>query len=459
MNPDLRPFLGCVPVALLALAACGGGGSSATPAAANDRPVYVVIDTATGTESLVQFQVAAAVLTRSDGTTTPNLLANPEMVTLADPSGEADALTLGAVPAGDYAALHLMLVPGSGTALQPDGAIVPVQSVVDLTVPIADGLQHANVDSWLVLGHGTAPAPGAGQLAWNPALTARTGSTSQQLVGLRVANVEAMGVAANLACADDGIVRVEFGADCTFGDDNGGMSAGRDDFLRGLGRADELSVSGDLQRDGRCTARHVRRSGGNDGPRLLGRITELRPATSSFLMDVQAEVRRGERRLVSPPVTVLVLAANARLERPDSRTVLAFGDLAVGNLAKVKWTSRTPVAGGPDEVVAREIEVSAFGAPMQPEWEGRVQAVDAAAGTVVVVPRNDDPIVIAGVSVQQVTLAIGAGTFLERRTGSSGDRITIGLADIVPGQDRIWWRGVVTGPSTIDATWVRVRVD
>jgi hypothetical protein len=94
---------------------------------------------------------------------------------------------------------------------------------------------------------------------------------------------------------------------------------------------------------------------------------------------------------------------------------------------------------------------------MQPEWEGRVQSVDASVHTIVVVPRNDDPIIVLGVSVPQVTLTVGAGTFIERRAQSGGGDLTIGIGDIVPGQDRIWWRGIVTGPTTIDANWVRVR--
>lgn len=36
-------------------------------------------------------------------------------------------------------------------------------------------------------------------------------------------------------------------------------------------------------------------------------------------------------------------------------------------------------------------------------------------------------------------------------------RATIQLGDIVPGEDHIGWRGMVTGPAQVSADWVRVR--
>jgi hypothetical protein len=217
-------------------------------------------------------------------------------------------------------------------------------------------------------------------------------------------------------------------------------------------------VQGDLRLDGRWIATHARRGRVNDGPRLHGRIHELEPASKSFVMRVQAEVRNGNRTLLSPPVEVLVRAAAARIERNDSRISVPFADLAIADLVKVKWTSRTPVTGGPDVVVAREVEVtSGSGVAAQPEWEGRVQSVNIAANTIRVVPRNDDPIFLNGVSVAQVDVVLEDGVQIERRANSGGGDSLITIAGVVPGQDRIWWRGTVAGPSTVAATWVRVR--
>jgi hypothetical protein len=446
----------------LALVACGGGGGAGvTPAAGSASTVQVVVDTATGGDCLVQFQVAAAQLASADGTRTGNLLREPQLVTWSDPSGEVSGLQLLGVPRGEYAALHLLLVPGSGAALAADGGVRPLgYAGTELTVPIADGLQHADPgSSWIVLGHNAAPdvIVEAGGLRWVPEFAGRTDDGPVELAGLRPLVVQNGGVTASMPAAGDALLRIEFAPDCTFGDDQSNSYGGRGDFLAGLSQADELRVRGELGRDRRCLVRHARRGRGSDGPRLLGRILELRPAATSFVMRVQAEVRRGERRLLATPVEVVVRCAQARLQRPDSRVRLAFEDLAVGQLAKVKWTSRT-VENGVTIVVAREVEVtSGPGEPMQPEWQGRVQSVDVAAGRIVVVPRNDDPIVIGGVSVPEVVVLVDGDTVLQRRERQGPGRFAIELGDIVAGEDRIWFRGRVTGPATVDAVWVRVR--
>lgn len=450
---------------LLPLAACSGGSNGgAAVAPGTTGSVYVVVDTSTGSDTLVQFQVAAAVLERGDGTATANGLRAAELVTFADPTGEVDGFVLHDVPTGNYESLHLMLVPGGGAASFANGEVRTATSAIDVAVPIADGLQHsAQGRSWLVLGHNgaappAAPAAGAGVVVWTPTLTARADGSQQQLEGLRVALVQAPTVTAQLAAADDGLLTVGFAAGCTFDDDEGGTYGRSDDFLARLGGEDDLRVSGELRRDGRILARSAHRGRGNDGPRLLGRITDLRPLDSTFLMDVRAEVRRGgERRLLDPPVSVLVLAAEARIHRPDDRAALTFADLQVGNLAKVEWTRRGPGPGGVEQVLAREIEVTSQARPMRPEWQGLVQSVDLTSDSLVVVPRGDDPIVIEGVAVLQATLHVDGNTILERRERNGPGRITIGLGDIVPGADRIWWRGTVTGPASIDATWIRVR--
>lgn len=442
-------------------AACGGGGGAAAGGnAAPGQPgaVYVALDTATGSEALVQFQVAAVALERADGSLTGNLLGTPQMVTFADPSGELDGLALASVPTGDYDSVHLLIAPGSGIALYPNGTTAPVTLAADLEVPIADGLQHlATGRSWLALGQNGArpPAAGAALRQWQPAMSCRADGSTQTLYGVRVAAVQAGGLVTQVGVVDDGALQVEFAAGCVFDD----HPRGADDFLRSSARGDDLALDGTLHRDGRFVASHVHRHGrGNDGPRLLGRITELRPATSSFVLHVLAEVRRGDRRLLPVPEDVLVDATAARIHHSDDRRVLGFADLQLEQLAKVEWTSRTPVVGDLDLVVAREVEVTSGSVPMRPEWEGAVQSVDLQARTIVVVPRGDDPIVIDGQSVTSADVHVGTELVIERRERRGGGRTTIGLDGVVAGE-RIWWRGTVTGPNAIDASWVRVRAD
>lgn len=449
-------------VVLLPLAACGHGGGSATGAVSpNGAPgsVHVVLETATGSDALVQFQVAAVALERSDGSMTGNLLPSPEMVTFADPSGEIDGLTLANVPTGDYASLHFVVAPGSGVALYPDGRTAPVGTAVDLAVPLDSGLQHtATGRSWLCVGQNGSlpPVAGAGNRDWTPTMSGRADGSSLTVDGVRIAAVQAPTMVAQVGVVDDGALQVEFGAGCVFDD----HPVGRDDFLRRSARGDDLSCDGELHRDGRFVASRVRRGGhNNDGPRLLGRITELRPAASSFVLRVQAEVRRGGRRLLPVPEDVLVDASTARIHGSDHRRTFSFGDLVVGQLAKVEWSSRTPRPGSLELVVAREIEVTSGSVPMRPEWEGAVQGVDLVTNTIVVVPRGNDPIVVLGQSLTSVDVHVGVGVPIERRERNGPGRSSIGLPDILPGIDRIWWRGTVTGAAAIDASSVRVRRD
>ena len=174
-------------------------------------------------------------------------------------------------------------------------------------------------------------------------------------------------------------------------------------------------------------------------------------------MRVLAETRRGDRRRLDPPIDVLVMASDALIHRPNTREFLAFEHLLVGDLAKVKVRSRTEVPGGLTEIVASEIEVPRRdGEPLRPEWQGQVQAVDLAARTIVVQPRGE-PIVINGESVPFARVRVGIDTPMQRRERNGPGRTAITLEQVVAGQDRIWWRGTVTGPATTAATWVRVR--
>lgn len=443
---------------LLVVAACSGGGSDTAAAAPGTvGSVQVVVDTATGSRETVQVQVVGAVLETAGGATTGNLLAAPRLLTIADPSGEPDALELRAVPGGDYERLRLVTAPGSGAVLSATGGVRGTALAAELEIPFVDPLHHAaSGRSWLEIGHDGVP-PGTGP--WQPVMSARGSGSACRLDGLRVAAVDGAGVTVTWGDADLPL-HVEFAAGCRFEGEGGMLTGGRDDFLRDLGRGHDLAAEGDLHHQGRFVARHLRRQlRGHDGPRLIGRIAELRPATGSFVMDVLAEVRRGHRRFLATPNRVLVLAGPARITWSHTARELTFAELQVDQLAKVEWSARAPGSGGLEELTARAIEVTGPGAPMRPQWQGSVQGVDVVLGTIVVVPRHGDPIVVQGQAVTAATVHVDGNTVIERRERHGPGRARIPLAEIVPGQDRIWWRGEVTGPTTIDATWVRVRQD
>lgn len=460
MRNTLLPFLSPL---LLLFTACGGGGGGTANGTANTTPgsVHVAVDTATGTGGTVQFLVGGAALRRGDGSLTEDMLATPGVVTFTDPSGELAYLKLRNVPSGDYDALHLMLMPGTGRQLTEAGQHRSVDGSLSLDIPIRDHLQHdAAGNSWIVVGHDVGETVQGSGSSWTfaPTMSARVDGSHHTVAGLRTVLRADDRLWVSQPGADDGVLELEFAADCSWSDDQSHTFGSRGEFVASLGSDDDVHVEAEVHRGGRLVAHRAHRGGGNDNVRLLGRILALDAATTSFTLRVQAEVRHGEHRLLESAVDVRVLAANARLEQDDSHATLAFSALAVGNLAKVKWTTRTPVAGQLDDVVAREVEITAgAGAPLQPEWEGRVQAVDLVANTITVERRGDDVIVIGGVSVPQATLTMSATTRLFRQASGGGGESAIGLAAVVPSQDRIWWRGNVTGPAAVAATWVRVR--
>jgi hypothetical protein len=188
-------------------------------------------------------------------------------------------------------------------------------------------------------------------------------------------------------------------------------------------------------------------------------VTSIDAVQLSFAMEVVAHRIRGATTPLATPVAATVLAHSARLHGHRDPTLLPFAALSVGDFVKVEWRS---TAGQPaTTVTADEVEITPAGGwcAMQYEWEGSVHAVDAVAGTITVVPRHQDPIVIQGQSVAQAQLVVDAAAYLERRAESGGGRSRIALGDVAPGADRIWWRGEVTGPGTMRVGWVRVRND
>lgn len=451
----LLVFAGC-------LAACGGGGSSPGSAVVAPGTVNVVFDTASPGEGVVQFHVAVARLERSDGTLTGQLLRESTIVTFTDPSGEMASLRLHGVPGGEYRGLRLGLVPGSGVVSQLNGQLRPIAADLEVPIPIPEPLLHPEGGvSWLAVGYNSGPTvveQSDGSLRWVPNLAGRAEDSVLPLTGLDFALRQGDVVTTALASFGGAAMQVEFAANCSFSDDDGFAYGSSDDFLSRLQNGDELRVLGSLRRSGRLLAFDARRGRGSDTPRLLGRILELEPATTSFRMRVQAEVRRGNRVILDPAVEVLIRAAGARIKRPNNQP-MSYAELAVGNLVKVKWLSRTVESGVP-VYAAVEIEVPpGDGVPMRPEWQGRVQSVDMVTRTIVVVPRNDDPIVIQGTPVPQVDVLVGPATPLQRRERQGGARYPIQLEAVMPSSDRIWWGGIVTGPSTIEATWIRVRED
>jgi len=447
---------------LLVLAACsGGGGSDGTVNPAGGGAVHVVLDTAGGTTALVQAQIVAVTLERGDGSQTGNLLDSPKNVTFSSPEGEAEGVELRHVDDGTYRALHFVIAPGTGAAQMEDGAHHSVDFASnDLRVGFEDDFVHGHLtEDWVSVRHGTiSQLTGAGtRHGWSPSLTGG-GAGDDSLDGqtLHVEAHDASGFRTHIPGDDHGFVHVEIENETELFDDHGGHhGGGHESWLSGVNDGDDVFVSGMISRDGHVRGERCRHEGNGIDPRLIGRITSLDSVNRTFEMDVLATALHGDRTLLQTPDHITVVVGAAEIHFSRTQDELSFGDLAVGARVKVELLSRSG-----STVNAREIEVtSRNGLPQFPEVEGMVGSVDVAGGTITIVRRGDDPLLVNGQPVASVTVHVSASTFLFRQASHGDEREVIALGAIVPTQDRIEVRGVVSGPASIDADWVRVRTD
>jgi hypothetical protein len=107
----------------------------------------------------------------------------------------------------------------------------------------------------------------------------------------------------------------------------------------------------------------------------------------------------------------------------------------------------------PDFIARRGEGPSRQGEPQLPDSEGSIASVDLGAGTIRVVPRKDDPLLIAGRAVREAVLRAGPGTRFVFAGNASG---SFGLADLRPSW-RIWFKGSLGTRGMFDAVWVRAR--
>lgn len=446
----------------LSLAACGGGSGNSNATATPNAPaaVLVVVDTRASSNNLVQFQLAGATLEGSAGQQTANLLPASTLLTVGDPTGEPFGLRLDSTPSGNYTALHLILVPDSGIVIAPDGTSEPVASAIDIRIPIAEGLQHDQQSpSWLVVGHDSVPLSGPpGSLVWAPTLKGRVDGSNVQLRELRLPVANQSSIAATAATIGDATVELGASPTCIFENETGIPYASQAAFVAELSIEDDLIAEGDLRRNGRMEATRIRRSSRNNQPRLIGTILSVDASTTSFTMQVVATRQNGNQVQLATPETAIIRAANAIIEESSNQPT-NFATLMVGQVVKVKWLSKSLNNGTP-EYIAREVELlSGSNTMIHPEWEARVQSVDLVNQVIVIVPRNNDPILINGVSVAQAEVLVSNTTTIERRGNQGAANTWITLAQIQPGTDRIWIRGSVVGSAMIAATRVRVRED
>lgn len=452
-------------------ASCGGGGGGGADtggAAANasplplSGPVQVVVDAAAGAPHTLQFDVAAAVLERRDGTVTGDLLGGPRTVTFAAPTGGSRGFLLTGAPAGEYTQLRLLLAPGSGLLVRGDRTRAPVDAEPELAVPIAGALRHDGLAAaWLVVGSlgGDELVDAGARALWRPQLGGRLDEAAQSLAGLVPLAVDGTTLRATWPGHGGSELRLVFAFDTTFRDRRDPAIATRNAFLAALDDADEVAVDGVLLRDGTLHARAVRSSPRRVEPRLHGAIVASGGGGGGIRLRVDAEELFDRLCHLPAPYEVDVALAGAQVRELGQTSLLGAAACEPGRRAVVRVAARHWHAGSV-QLDGDEVELAPpAGAPLRLEWHARVVAADVVANVLHVAALPDVPLVVGGAAVANAVVLCPAGCAILRRELSGQGQYAIGFGGIVAGGDRVWWRGDVVGPGTVRANEVRVRTN
>lgn len=458
-----RSLAGLAGLLLLVPACSPGGGGSASSADSSSR--VLLVDTRTGGDAGLELRADVLALEAADGSFTGNLAPAGATLPIARTSGTPAGVRLSSVPTGRYAALRMIVADGGVSATDSDGtrAAVAIPSR-ELRVPIAGDGSLGGGTRWLLLEHASAPVlvRGAGKaLSWTPSLQVRLGD-AHALAGatLSVASIQSGEVIGTLTGCGDLAVHARVDDSSQLSDDGG--SRDRSTFLAGLRGGDDLECSGVLTADGtlHVSSAHRRGRGGSVGAdaKVYGRITALHAEVPAVEVQVQEIVRSSPGLSADPLPLLTVGTSGAHIHRsgsPGQR--LDFTALAVGQRVEVEW--RGAVVDGAVEAHQVGIEDDAGGGGggggIGGEIEGEVGSIDRAAGSLVAVPRGDDPLVVGGRSVPSATIVVGAGTVVTREV-DGGDRRIVTLDAAVVG-DRVWVLGRVVGAQRVEASLVRLR--
>lgn len=451
---------------LSALAACGGGGGgSGTPPA--QQGLTVLIDTAAGPGADLNAIVVGMALERPDGSLTGNLIpAAGSELRFADPQGLASGMRLDAVPEGDYVALHVAFLPESGRRRRDDGSLETIAfERQEHRFAFEDRLAHRRgSDDWLYVRHERElqlVTGAGGARSWRPAFAGRRGT----LLGVHEGRFEVLRVHAATATIEGRLWA--FGRALPFTIQVEPLT----EYRRKLGATKErlskeaffaavqpgafLEVEGRIEGNAIVARELEVRAGSLSGPshHVYGRVVAVDPPNQTVSVQVLS-VREGAQSLPGGAFPVLVVdAAGAEIGRSRTGERLGFAALVVGAFVEVEWEGAW--TSGP--VRAREIhlEDSLSGGGAHPEIEGQVGSVDVPGGKLVMVPRRDNPLIVAGRIVTSAEVRVNSGT-LVYRDESGAQRVTIPLDQVRAGE-RAWVVGTVDASGIVTARWVRVR--
>ncbi len=444
------------------LSACGSGGGGSGGAAPAAGPTTLWIDSTAGSETVLEGQVVGARLQAVDGSTTGELLtSNAVDLTIASPQGQPFLLQLGAVPEGDYQAVLLAMAPGatrghrSGVPIEFDPGAMPNVVRVEFESPFR---RSRGSDDWFHVGHrgGVRFEASGNREKWVPDFWMRRGDDSSfSYLELVVVGVDAQTESLTaIPTPRHGPVtfRVVLAPNAVLTLHDQYRLLSNAEFFAMVRNGAKLRVRGTVAADRTLTVQfgELRIGGsGNSGENKIYARVETAPVGTQFTVQPLSIVRGGSPGGVLSPRTVD--AGLARIYRSgNSHLSLPISAIAVGQWVEIEWNG--PFAADP--IPAKEVEIeSDSSGHSHPEIEGQVGAVDRIAGTLTMVQRRDDPLVVGGRRVQSLVVRIGAGTNLFRQDDR---RVSITLDQVFVGE-RVWARGTLDANGVLDGSWVRIR--
>ena len=455
-------------VTLALLSACSHRSSSGPQIPPPVHGLSILVDTEAGSNVTMTAFVLAAALETVHGNLTANLLPEPRDLVLVDPLGRPSILDLENVPAGAYAALHVMVAPVGMRVRMEDGRELFVDfGGQDLVIRFAEGqgLKGQTYEIW----QGTHSAQLAlvidseGVPNWTPGVAMHTDrilSVRQTTAVVTAIFAESQIIHAMLQ-PFGGSLAVSLVLDDTsvLVDKDLGSLLTEDGFFELLSVGQELTVEGLLTPEAelRLTLGILSSGAVPEGNSVFGKVLAVDNSNQFFDVQVLGVV---SGTAISTNGTLPILTVEARTatiyESGSLFQSSPFSAIAVDTIVGLTWDG--PV--NDDFVRVDEIEIKFTESdpivPVVKIWikklKGLVGEVRLEDGIVVVVPYKKLYIKVGGVEVPFAEVEIRSHTMVYAK---HPERL-ISLADLQVGQ-QIEVSGVASDPQKIEAFSVKVK--
>ena len=446
-------------LAFLLGAGCGSGGGGGAPAKPGPSTMFMLVDTASGSDALVTARLQGIILEDDQGQRLPLSLPSVSEIVLAHPGGSSSVLQLPAPSVGAWSTMYLVMEPNSARARMQSG----VERSVDLpngVVSVLFGERLAPTTRGFAIRHAKKLElqDQNGRLRWKSTLVAiapRSTMLKDAQVEIESVDVQARKASGRLRQSDRLLVTLDFPSSARLIKDTSNEPLSPERFLSGLGKGARLIVDGIMDREQRIqVSAAIHSSDKDDGQKskVEGTILEILDQQKAFKLRV-LRVKKNKAQLPEAPFTLHVRAGSSKIRYLGrlSRQFRDFASLRRGMFVELEFK-------GP----ARDLAVDAFKIKIKSldraffyEVAARVKSIDLAEKTFVVVPMEGrlrfgkKELSVARVHVSESTLIVRE---------QKDQRTIIGLGDVRV-LDRVKMIVRLVGDNALDAELVRVLRD